>query len=377
MKTKINPIEDIDFEALGGMVPFQASDPAPQDPDPAEDPKEPAVDPMSPVDPPTEDPDPKDPDEDPVDPPTPDEPDEDDPADPEDPKDPQDPQDPEFATVPAELIETLGFEGLNPEDYTDDISGLRKLVEDGSHLLAEQNNKALFDQFPEVEQFYDYVSKGGDPGRFHEMTRQIVEYDQIQITDDNEHVQERVVKESLQYQGYEKEDIETMLERYKASGILKDQASLALKGLQKAVKAQKEYELEAATKAEEARKEEAKQYWTNVKETIKSSDSFKGISIPTKEKDAFFEYVSKPVKEGYTQRDLDALEMGLEEKIAVDWLLFKKFPLEELVEKKASTRSAASLRERIKSGRDPKGRKTAPPKPNAQKGDIHDLDLIN
>jgi len=376
----IDPLQDIDFEALGVMV-KPDDDPRPAS-EQKEDPPDTPPATGSKSDPSDEDLAKSKPDDD--DPDTGDDPDPDD--DPEAGDDPPETDDPpkdppeveEESTLVSELIELVGYEDLDPEQYEDSVEGLGKLIQDSAQKLGAQQWDAMLAQLPEVKEFYDYVVNGGDPEAYHTVRGQAKDYDQIEIDEKDEAQQERLVRDALSLNDHEKEEIDNIVEKYKAGGILKDQAELALRGLKRYTTKQKAELTERQTKLAEEQKQKVQEFWTGVKTTIKDQDEFRGIRIPKKEKDPFYDYISKPVKDGYTQRDLDALEMGLEEKIAVDYLLFKKLDLSGLIDKRATTKNAASLRERIKSGPGQKPRKGAHPKPPGEKGEVKvdNLDLI-
>ena len=380
----IDPLQDIDFDALGVMV-KPDDDPRPaseQQTDPPETPPAPG----SKSDPSGEDPDKSKPDDD-DDPDTGDDPDtDDDPETGDDPPETDDPPkedpDPELPgdepTLVSELIELVGYEDLDAEQYEDSVEGLGKLTQDLSQKLAAQQWDAMLKQLPEVKEFYDHVTNGGDPDEFHAVRGQARDYEQMEVDEKDEAQQERVVREALSLNDHEKEEIDNIVEKYKAGGILKDQAEMALRGLKRYSAKQKADLSERQTKLAQEQQQKVQEFWTDVKTTIQEKDEFSGFRIPKKEKDPFYDYISKPVKDGYTQRDLDALEMGLEEKIAVDYLLFKKLDLSGLIDKRATTKNAASLRERIKSGPGQKPRKGAHPKPPGEKGEVKvdNLDLI-
>lgn len=385
----INPIADIDFESLGVQQPFDGNQTATQDP-PNEDPEKPEdPNPQDPEDPEGADPDetedPEDPNEDPDetdDPEDPESGDQDDPADDpdegDDPDDP-DPSDEPEATVVSELIGLVGYDDLDPENYDDSVEGLGNLIQDASNKLANQILDSQLEQNPDAKEYLEYLNNGGDPDKYHEVRNRAADYENIQLEEGNESQHERLIRDDLARQDHTDEEIDNIIDKYKAAGILEDQAEIALKGLQRQTKKQKEQMLEQQKEVAKQQQQEIKQFWDDAYERLKSNQSFKGITVPKKEIDPFFDYISKPVtEEGYTQRDLDAMEMGLDEKFAIDYLIFKGFPLDEIVSKKAKTQNASSLRERIKSGGDPKPRKTNPPKPPSKGGDgsIDQLDLM-
>ena len=90
-------------------------------------------------------------------------------------------------------------------------------------------------------------------------------------------------------------------------------------------------------------------------ETIAYTDAedFAGIQITKRDKGEFFDYLSVPVtREGYTQRDLDHAEADMDIKLAIDYLMYTGFDLSSLIDSKAKTQTAKSLKERISRNED-------------------------
>ena len=139
-----------------------------------------------------------------------------------------------------------------------------------------------------------------------------------------------------------------MLEDYEDSGKLHNKAEAARQALGK-VQAQEKEQL-VARQQQSLQEEQEKQveFWNGVQETIKESKEFAGLQVPEREKTKFFNYLSKPVtKDGYTQRDIDHSKAEMEQKLAIDYLMYKGFNLEEIINKKAKTTATKTLREKI------------------------------
>ena len=62
----------------------------------------------------------------------------------------------------------------------------------------------------------------------------------------------------------------------------------------------------------------------------------------------FFNYLSKPVnQEGLTQRDMDHANAEIDKKLAIDYLMFKGFNLDQIINTKARSKNSKSLRDKI------------------------------
>ena len=91
-----------------------------------------------------------------------------------------------------------------------------------------------------------------------------------------------------------------------------------------------------------------KEFWDGVADTIEKSQEFAGITIPQRDKNKFFNYISKPVdQEGRTQRDLDHSNAEIDVKLAIDYLMYKGFDINSLISKKAKTQSTRTLRDKL------------------------------
>ena len=121
--------------------------------------------------------------------------------------------------------------------------------------------------------------------------------------------------------------------------------------------------------------EKTEKFWSNVSETIEDADSFAGISVPKRDKNKFFDYLSTPVtKEGYTQRDVDHSNADMEIKLAIDYLMYTGFDLSDLISNKAKTQNAKTLKERISKNED-KVKSTRRSARRSKNVDLDSLDL--
>ncbi|WP_406672419.1 hypothetical protein, partial [Natronospira sp.] len=83
-----------------------------------------------------------------------------------------------------------------------------------------------------------------------------------------------------------------------------------------------------------------------------------GFKVPSKDKNAFFEYLATPVEDGKSKAMLAHENADLETRLAVDYLLFKGFNLSDIVSRKAKDENAKTLRERMKSAKVNKKKET-------------------
>lgn len=241
-----------------------------------------------------------------------------------------------------ELRTALGVDG----EYDDSVEGLQQMVEKASSTLAQQHIDQVFGSVPELKRFYDFVMLGGEPSKFIQHISQD-DYSKIEFKEGDERQHEQIVRAELTKRGLSPEEINEEIEDFKNGGILESKAKRALSSLKVIQEKERAQIVEQQRQAAENDRLEAEKYWNGVKETITKKSELKGLTLPATDKDAFFAYLTKPVKDGKTKRDLDAEALDQESLLAMDYLLYKGFKLGDLVTKKAKDLNAASLRDRL------------------------------
>lgn len=275
----------------------------------------------------------------------------------------EDEEDVDPADVP--LVKTiqdyLGYD-FEDQEFEDTEEGIQQLVEASAKKLADDQLAQVFEQFPDVQELYEYRRLGGDPEEFMETKFPEVDFEKVEFDEEDSQQHEMLVKNELKARGYTKDEIEAELEDYKNGGILESKAKRALGALKAKQEQDKEALLEEQREAFKEQQQKIESYWEDVKETIDKSSGFKGFTIPSKDKDDFFDFISKPVEGGKSQRDLMVEESDLETRLAIDYLLYKGFDLSEIISRKAKDKNAKSLRERIEQRKlDKKKRKNETP----------------
>ena len=277
-------------------------------------------------------------------------------------------------TVIAEVIKELGYD-VGDVEYDDTTEGLTKFTKDVGTKMAQDHIQELMETFPVVKQHLEYVIAGGDSRKFMETFNPQQDYSLLKLGEKDTATQKMLVSNYFKMKGHEQEFIKEMVEDYADSGKLMTKAQLAQKALVNAQKEQRHSMMQQQQAEAAERKKEQKSFWNEVYDTIDKSKEFSGISVPQNEKKKFFKYLSTPItKEGYTQRDADHRDSSLDVKLAIDYLMFKGFKLDDIIKNKVSTSRAQSLKSRIKQGE--KRVKSARRTNRRNTGfDIEDLDL--
>lgn len=248
--------------------------------------------------------------------------------------------------VISEIAQTLGFEVDG--EYDDSVDGLTNFVRDMGQQIAESQLQALFEQFPQVQKHLDYVMSGGNSAEFLQVYNPQTDFSAIEIDRDDVDIQRAVLGHYFISKGHDTDFVDEILDTLESNGKLYQKAHTAKEELAEYQEAQRQEIVRKQQAAFEAQKEQTLQFWDEVANTIEQGNVFAGVRIPDRQKARFFEYISEPIgPNGETQRDLDYAEAEIEAKLALDYLVFNGFNLNNIIETKAKTKSTESLREKI------------------------------
>mgnify|MGYP003625902937 CR=1 FL=1 len=267
-------------------------------------------------------------------------------------------------TVVGEIVAALGYKPDNK--YEDTAEGLTALTKDIASKMASHQLDEVLESFPLVKNHLEYVLNGGDSQQFMQAYDPNMDYNKMTIEEDDVRSQKALLQDYFSVKGHDKEFIEEMVQDYADNGKLYNKSEAARQALGKVQAQQKESLVTQQKEVSKQQMQEQQTFWDDIAVTIKDSTEFAGLTVPQKEKSKFFNYLSKPVnKEGYTQRDMDHANAEMDKKLAIDYLMFKGFNLDQITK---------SLRDKISKNEDTvknarkAGRRT-------KSFDIDDLDL--
>ena len=198
------------------------------------------------------------------------------------------------------FAEELGWDVADDDKPT----SVQELV-DYMGAMIEQNSKPHYaDEL--ISRLDEYVRNGGSFEDFYQRQQQSMSYDNMDMEDESN--QKAVIREYLRYQGYEDDQINRKIERYEDGDLLEDEANDAvvrLKSIQQQQIAAQELQQQQAKRAQE---EQAREFITNLTNTISSLDNIRGIKIPKSDQKELFDYITKVDADGYTkyQKDFNA-----------------------------------------------------------------------
>lgn len=198
------------------------------------------------------------------------------------------------------FAEELGWDVADDDKPT----SVQELV-DYMGAMIEQNSKPHYAD-ERIARLDEYVRNGGSFEDFYQRQQQSMSYDNMDMEDESN--QKAVIREYLRYQGYEDDQINRKIERYEDGDLLEDEANDAvvrLKSIQQQQIAAQELQQQQAKRAQE---EQAREFITNLTNTISSLDNIRGIKIPKSDQKELFDYITKVDTDGYTkyQKDFNA-----------------------------------------------------------------------
>jgi len=220
-------------------------------------------------------------------------------------------------------------------EYTNDMEGFTKLSEDVGRVRAEQIFVSHLESVPYMKDFYQHVvleKKSFET--FFEKNRQ-PEFKSIkleQVSDDNDDNKNKTVLDNqkalitmdLKSKGMADDDISNLIELYEDKGNLFDKAKESYNSLDKRHKEIVDAKLKAEEARIQAEEQQQKELITKVSQMV-DSNNFGGVSIPADDVKAFKQALFQPIDDqGNTLMDLKRQKMTLEQRVLVDYLVFKE-----------------------------------------------------
>ena len=289
------------------------------------------------------------------------------------PEDDEDDSEEGEGTVVSEVLDKLGYE--LEEEYPDTAEGLAEMTKDVASRMADDRIDEVLENFPLVKEHLQYVLNGGESQQFMQAYDPNLDYNKFELAEDDVRSQKAILANYFTEKGHDQAFIKEMINDYEDSGKLHakaDQAKTALGKVQEQRRGQMVQRQQEQVKQQQAKQEE---FWGEVADTIHESNEFAGLAVPEKEKAGFFDWLATPItKEGYTQRDVDHSEANMEVKLAIDYLMYKGFNLQDIIKTKAKTQATKSLRDKI--SRNQESVKSARKRSRVSKNvDLDNLDL--
>lgn len=195
------------------------------------------------------------------------------------------------------FAEELGWD-VEGDNKPDSIPALIDYIKD----VVDQNSTPSYaDQ--RVQQLDEYIKNGGKFEDFYQKQQEAVSYSNMDMEDESN--QKAAVRDFLRYQGYTDDQINRKIERYEDSDMLEEEAEDAVARLQQIHEQQLAIQQQQQEEARQAQEQQAREFMTNLTQSIGSLDSIRGISIPKADRKALFDYITKTDADGLTRYQKD------------------------------------------------------------------------
>ncbi len=286
-----------------------------------------------------------------------------------------DPEDHRDDSLISEIMDKLGYD-IEGADYEDTPEGIAELTSDIASQMADERVDEVMEAFPLVKQHLEYVLAGGDSKNFMAANDPSDDYGSMTLEESDVRTQKQVLSNYFTAKGHDKEFINEMVNDFEDSGKLFSKANDAKEALSNHQIAERSQMIEKQKQEGVASEAKLTDFWNGVADTIEQSKEFAGIKVPDREKSKFFEYLSTPInKQGKTQRDVDHQDAKMDVKLAIDYLMYKGFDLKGIVDTKAKTKNAQSLRERLSGNEEVAKNTRRSPRRKGGAVDLENLDL--
>lgn len=266
----------------------------------------------------------------------------------------KDPKTPEVKTQTSPEGVFAPFMGLIKEgvlifdeskEYDNSIDGVKDLLQENINKGVD----AWKNQYPpEALEVLEHIKNGGSLRELIQVEQDGPNYESdVDLTDETH--QKYLIEDWLAEQGFEQDEIKTKLEKYEEAGILEDEAKTAHSKLIKLQKKKREQLIENQKQETERRKQEFQTKTEGFKKKVLETKEIAGFQLKSGEEKTLLDYMTRPVKEGKTQLQLDYDE---ETQLKMAYFMMKKFNFKD-VEKKAETKATIKLKEAVSRATDP------------------------
>lgn len=242
----------------------------------------------------------------------------------------------------SQLNQEFGFEF--EEEFQEDYDGIKTYMSKASEELAKRQLEELFTAYPAAAQFFDFLSKGGSEEQFFNFKQNTVDFQNLTIVEGDEAMQERIIRMKLTEDGFEEDEIKAKLESYKSAVLLEGEAKSALKVLKKRDESRQAELMRQQEEEAQASHREYQELITSTQNIVKKG-VLQNVQIPEKEKKGFIDFLFAPVdKTGKTKRDVSRETLTLEQKLELEYLVYKGMKLSDLITAKKQTQDLSHLR---------------------------------
>lgn len=241
-------------------------------------------------------------------------------------------------------VELLGDDG-KPKVYEDSVEGMSQMALDIAEKVAEKDRKEFFTAFPIIKELTSHLIKGGTPEEFFKTKSE--SWRGLTLKDASDDLRTTLIIKDLTSKGMNSEQAQKTAKLYKDSNQLNEMSDSALKSLQEGeIKVENDRKEKELLKYKENEKQ-AITHWNQVEQVV-NKGVLSHISIPEAEKKDFFKYISQAANEdGLSQSWIDRDNLSIEQKLILDYMVFKKLDFTKLIANRSKTETAKTMRSRL------------------------------
>lgn len=222
------------------------------------------------------------------------------------------------------LANYLSEQGIIDFEDSEEIEDTPEILEEAVLNTAKNMLQEYKDSLPkDGKLFLEYIEQGGDPRAFLNSYDKPFDVDKVDVESESD--QKKIVAEFLKIQGYTDEEIEEEIQDYEDALIIDKKARTALNKLKTHFEAEKERLVEQQEKQALEAQKQAQEYISEIKNTINSSNTFGGLTVNSKDKKEFENYLLRKDREGLTKYERDLQEDPLKTQLDLAYLKFKNF----------------------------------------------------
>lgn len=227
-----------------------------------------------------------------------------------------------FDAVKKKLPFELKDEQGNDLTFKDDFDGIVEFTETVGKLHAQKAIDSFLNSNPDIKALSQHLTNGGTVDTF--VKQAVPDYSKIVLDKDNVEQLKNIYSTSLKYKGYSDSDIQDLVGIAETNGKLVDKAKIGQTDL---IKYREDFfaNQEAQKVQFEKQQEQDRLETLNEVKTTLSKGKLLGAELTKQEQDSFLIYLTKSVKDGMTQHQLDQENDSMEHELFHALQRFKKY----------------------------------------------------
>ena len=225
----------------------------------------------------------------------------------------------------SEVDQVMEYFGITKEEVGDlenNGEGLAKLADYRAQKTLENTFQRFYEDFPSIYNLQIHLEAGGTEREYFE---KMYGNSDVSVFDEKtEAGQIAVVNENSRRKGISDADTKELIELWKKNGTIEAKAKEFKDAIAAADNGLRENEIKRLEAEKEQRIRKEEEYQKSVVSTI-SAGKLGVFELPIAERRAFYDWMSKPDKDGMTARSKIRSKLTVEDSLALEYIIFKEF----------------------------------------------------